>query len=133
MWRIRQEAWAVLIVLTLFWSPQISKAQLVRGFISGTAIDPSNAVVVGVEITLNNVNTGISRETTTDSSGFYRFAAIEPGDYYLLFKKTGFEKQKSDIITIKTAQEVVVDPVLKIGRVEGEVSVLDAPGMDVAK
>src|SRR5215471_2968830 len=133
MLRIKQDAWIVSIVLTLFCVPRIGTAQLIRGFISGTATDSSNAVVPGVEITLNNVNTGISRNTVTDLSGFYRFAAVEPGDYYLLFKRLGFETKKSDIITIKTAQEVVLDPVLKIGEVSDQISVLATPGVELAK
>src|SRR5262245_42493085 len=72
---------ALFVVATIACTTQWGRAQLIRGFISGTISDSSNAVIPGVQVSITNTGTNISRETTTNEIGFYRFAAVEPGNY----------------------------------------------------
>jgi len=107
--------------------------QLIRGFVSGSVTDSTNAIVPGVQIVLTNKQTNISRETGTNELGFYRFVAVEPGDYSLEFRKGGFETHKIDNITVKTAQEVVINQTLALAPATVEISVVDTPGAELAK
>jgi hypothetical protein len=61
-----------------------------RGAIEGSVLDPAQAVVPGVEITLRNPETTQDRRTTSSAEGFYRFSEVAPGTYSLVAKKTGF-------------------------------------------
>src|SRR2546425_8478788 len=88
--------------------------QLTRGFVSGSVTDSANAVIPAVQIVLTNKQTNIPRETVTNDLGFYRFVAIEPGNYTLEFRKSGFETHKVDNVTVKTAQEVVINQTLAL-------------------
>src|SRR5437016_2419821 len=56
-------------------------AQLPTGTILGTVKDPSGALVVGANITAQNVETGTSRSISTDDTGAYRLAALPVGHY----------------------------------------------------
>ena len=56
----------------------------------GTVTDPSGAVVPGAALVIENVATGITRETESDQSGGYRFLQLAPGAYRLKVKKSGF-------------------------------------------
>jgi hypothetical protein len=47
--------------------------------ISGIVKDPSGAVVPGAAVTVKNENTGASRQSVTDSSGFYSIVSVLPG------------------------------------------------------
>ncbi|WP_334142541.1 carboxypeptidase regulatory-like domain-containing protein [Rhabdothermincola sp.] len=60
-----------------------------RGTLQGTVNKlPSGNVGSGVEVRLYDAATGwFSRKTTTDASGFYQFANINPGNYKLNFAK----------------------------------------------
>jgi len=133
MFKIRE--WKVLIlpVLALVCVTQIAQAQLVRGFVSGTVTDTTNAILAGVQVTLTNKATNISRDSVTNDVGFYRFAAAEPGEYSVEFKLAGFESHKVESITVNTAQEVVVNQTLAPGGITAEVSVVDTPGVSLDK
>ncbi len=65
-------------------------AQLDTGSITGTAMDPSHAVVPGATITLQNVATGVKSSTTTTANGVYAFNSVPAGDYTLRFEDAGF-------------------------------------------
>src|SRR5262249_55236021 len=87
----------------------------------------------GVEVAITNTATNISRRTTTNDLGFFRFAAVEPGDYSVTFNLTGFDTFRIDQITVNTAQEVTVNQTLTLSRVAAEISVTEVPGIDLAK
>ena len=53
-------------------------AQSISGTINGTVVDPSGAVIPGVEITLTNERTSETRNTVTDDTGEFVFAALQP-------------------------------------------------------
>jgi len=108
-------------------------AQLVRGFISGTVSDTSNAILPGVEVTITNKATNISRETLTTDAGFYRFVAVEPGTYRVEFKLAGFETPRADNINVGTAQEVTLNQTMSVGGVTAEITLTETPGLELAK
>src|SRR5262245_28070272 len=67
------------------------EAQATNATISGTVLDPTNAVVAGARIIALNVRTGITNETTTNSAGVYVFPSIQPGLYRLTTEATNFQ------------------------------------------
>src|SRR5207247_9006107 len=80
-----------------------------------------------------NKATKIPRDTVTNDVGFYRFVAVEPGDYSVEFKLAGFETHKMERIAVQTAQEIVINQTLSVGGVTAEVSVLETPGVELQK
>ena len=124
---------SVLVLTVLASGVRPLAAQLTRGFISGTLSDKSGGVLTGVQVTITKKDTNISRETLTNEVGFYRFAAVEPGEYAIEFKLAGFETQRVGAIIVNTAQEVTADQSLTIGGITSEVSVTGIPGADLAK
>ncbi len=123
----------IALALGLLAVVHVGEAQLIRGFVSGTVTDTTDAIIAGVQITITNKATNISRDTVTNDVGFYRFVAVEPGDYSVEFKLAGFETLKIDRIPVKTAQEVVINQTLSVGGVTTEVSVLETPGVELQK
>src|SRR6266566_3489753 len=124
---------SIALGLGLLAVVHMGEAQLVRGFVSGTVTDTTNAIIAGVQITITNKATNIPRDTVTNDVGFYRFVAVEPGDYSVEFKLAGFETHKMDRISVKTAQEIVINQTLSVGGVTTEVSVLETPGVELQK
>jgi len=70
--------------------------QLTRGYISGTVEDATGAVVQNVKVKIANTATDISRSTLTNEAGVYRFVALEPGIYSVIFERDGFETVRHD-------------------------------------
>ena len=124
---------SIALGLGLLAVVHMGEAQLVRGFVSGTVTDTTNAIIAGVQITITNKATNIPRDTVTNDVGFYRFVAVEPGDYSVEFKLAGFETHKMDRIAVQTAQEIVINQTLSVGGVTAEVSVLETPGVELQK
>ena len=62
------------------------------GQISGTITDPSGAAVSGAKVTAKSVNTGFTREATTNSTGFYAIAGLKPDAYDVAVEIKGFRK-----------------------------------------
>ncbi len=60
--------------------------------INGRVIDPKGATVPDAMVTAINVDTGISRTTTTTSDGIYRFENLQPGVYDIAVDASGFAK-----------------------------------------
>lgn len=103
-------------------------AQLTRGFISGTVQDSSGAAVAAVTVRITNRSTNLHVETTTNEAGIYRFVAVEPGAYDVEFSKPGFETFRIEQVEAGTAQEVVLNHVLRIPSVAAEVNVVATTG-----
>lgn len=118
---------ALLVVPSLF--AQVERTSTIQGTIK----DPSGAVVSGATVELNSTAlfTG-STSTTTDSSGFYRFAELRPGTYNLSVTKTGFTTYKQTGIELAVGRVPTIDISLKVGATTETVEVTGAaPQIDV--
>lgn len=113
---------AVLVTLVL---PGDAQAQITRGALSGTIRDESGAAMPGVTVVVRNIDTGISRQVVTDSIGFYRVPALDPGTYAVKAQLTGFTPVEYKDIRVVTATEVTVNAELKVAGV-GETIVVTA-------
>src|SRR5579864_6408837 len=58
-----------------------SFGQVIKGSISGTALDQQGAVVAGAQVKATNTETGVVLTTTTDNSGSFHFNLIPVGNY----------------------------------------------------
>src|SRR5258706_112221 len=66
--------------------------------IEGIVTDAQQGVLPGATVTLQNVATGLSRETTTDANGRYVFTSLPPaGQYLLQTVLAGFATQGGDV------------------------------------
>ncbi|HYR43448.1 MAG TPA: TonB-dependent receptor [Terriglobia bacterium] len=94
-----------------------------QGGLRGSVRDSGGAVVPGVEVTLTNEATNLSRTTITNDSGEYSFAALDPGSYRLNASLTGFKPIALTGIRVGTQQFVTLDLRLDVGAVAETVSV----------
>ena len=78
------------IVVLVFCSVLVSKAQTITGSVNGTVTDPSGAVIANAKITATNVDTGITTLSTTNSDGIYNIPFLQIGNYKLTVDVAGF-------------------------------------------
>lgn len=62
-------------------------AQTSRGTVSGIVKDPTGAVIPGAQVTLTNNDTSVTRTTVSNDEGFYRFDAVNLGNYSVVLYK----------------------------------------------
>jgi hypothetical protein len=68
------------------------RGQTLKATILGTITDSSHAVIPGVQVSLTETNTNYHLATTTNDSGFYAFANLDPGAYRVEVEHPGFRK-----------------------------------------
>lgn len=93
-------------------------AQSLRGVIFGTVRDELKAPVAKAAVTLTEVDTGRTRNYSTDAAGNFQQAQLAPGLYRLEVVRDGFQKSAQQL-TLLVNQEIRVDiALLKAGRAE---------------
>jgi len=112
--QLRCAGWLLLLVALC----ATSIAQTSRGTLTGIVTDSSNAVVVDATVRLTETATGVSRQTTTNGAGLYRFDAVDLGAYKLSVEAKGFATQSQTGIQIQAAHTLNIDFALKAGSAE---------------
>src|SRR5216684_4535727 len=86
------------------------------GDIRGTVTDSSGAVIAGATVTLTNIDTGETKDFTTNDSGIYDTVSTRPGNYNLTFTKAGFKKVTHGPVVLQVSV-ITVNASLQVGEV----------------
>ena len=114
---------AFTTICLLILAAGILTAQEYRGRVQGTVRDTSEAVIPGANVTLHNINTGISTVRTTNEAGHYIFDLVDPGSYSISIENSGFSKFIQENVPVAARGDVTVDATLKAGDVRETVTV----------
>jgi hypothetical protein len=116
---------AILVFVVLAFSYSfVSRAQSVSssGTIRGSILDPSNAVIVGATVEIQNPVSGYSRTATTDSQGNFQLTNIPYNNYHLTAAAPGFQQAGQDV-DVRSPVPVDLKLGLKIGSAAAAVNV----------
>src|SRR5690242_4916832 len=124
---------SVLALLTISMYAQINRANL-----NGTVTDPSGARVPNAKVDLVHVDTGLTREAITDSSGVYSISSLPVGKYNVTISREGFRTYVHNGIELFVGQTLTINAQLQVGaataRVEvlGQVQAVDSSNAEIA-
>src|ERR1017187_3771107 len=90
-------------------------AQFNLGSIAGTVTDASGGVIAGANVTVTDVERGVSRTLTTDSAGQYSATSLTPGSYSVRAEFTGFQTLNRTGISVGVGQAVRIDLAMQPG------------------
>ena len=99
------------------------RAQISAADILGNAFDPSGAALIGVKVSVTNVATGITRETTSSDTGSYLFSTLPIGHYRLKAESNGFRNELVEDVAVAEGDRLRVDLHMQIGQVSDSVVV----------
>jgi hypothetical protein len=108
--------WALLSVLP-------ASAQVITGSVTGSVVDTSGAVIVGAKVTLTNTGTSEALNTTSDSSGDFKFLFLPPGTYTIDASLTGFKAFRREGIIVEADRSLAVPITLEVGQTNETVEV----------
>src|SRR6185369_11786100 len=91
--------------------------------INGTVRDQTGAVLPGVEVTVTQNDTGITRNAVTNETGSYVLSNLPIGPYRLEAALPGFRTYAQTGIVLQVNSSPVVNPVLEVGQVSEQVEV----------
>src|SRR6202047_5273436 len=89
--------------------------QTVTGSITGQVTDQSGALIVGANVTAENVATSVTTSARTNASGVYTIRFLPIGTYILTMDATGFAPQKIAPFTLEIDQTAKINATMKIG------------------
>jgi len=110
-----------LLVLLAVALPAV--AQTDRATLEGTATDASGGVISGAKVKITAVDTALTQERTTNSSGAYRFPAIAIGEYTVSVSNSGFKTKVIQGIVVEVGQTRTLDVALEIGEASEKVEI----------
>src|SRR5258708_32491076 len=96
-----------LVLLGLFPFCPLSPAQGL-GSIVGTVTDPSSAAVASAKITCTQADTGVTREATSNSEGYYVIPSLAPAKYLVTVRMSGFSDER-DEVTLLADQTLTIN------------------------
>jgi hypothetical protein len=97
--------WSAFAFLLCLWQPCFGQF---NSSVEGTVSDPTGAVVGAALVTLHNAQNGVDLTDQTQSTGFYRFSGVGPGDYVVIIEAKGFAK-KSTTVHVQQDQNASVN------------------------
>ena len=114
-------------MLALFSGPNVN-GQDATGRVVGIVYDQSNAVIADAHVTVTNVATHISRETTSDGTGFYQVLALPIGSYTVSVERQGFRTVTTAQSKLEINQTLKIDIKMEVGSATETVTVESTTG-----
>jgi len=107
---------AALVVQACAWGQ-------VTATISGTVEDTSGGALRGALVTVQSLETGVTRIVTTDQMGAYTVLSLPVGPQQVKAEKSGFKATVRTGINLKVGQQAVVNLRLEVGELKQQVTV----------
>jgi Carboxypeptidase regulatory-like domain/TonB-dependent Receptor Plug Domain len=99
-----------------------------RASLRGTVSDSTGGVLPGVSIIALNVDQGLKREASTDSSGSFSIPLLQPGNYVVSAEKQGFAILEVTELLLHVGDARTLQLVLPIAKVRIQIRVNDRTG-----
>jgi hypothetical protein len=116
-----------LLVPLILLCAAVASAQTESARISGRVTDPTDAVILGAECTITNLETGISITATTNENGIYVISDLHPATYRLTIQKDGFRTVVQPSLQLYVQDAVNENFALALGSVSDTAFVKDEP------
>ncbi len=102
-------------------------AQQTLGSLNGTVLDQSGAAISGASVTVTDEAIGVTRSTTTQSTGFYQIFNLPVGTYTVKVGHAGFETTNLTGVAVQEARATTANASLKVGQTSESVEVTANP------
>jgi outer membrane receptor protein involved in Fe transport len=97
-------------------------AQITAATLSGTIKDETGGVLPGVDVTVQNVDTGLMRSSVTDANGYFTVAGLPPGTYDTRASLPGFGTA-GERVTLAVGQDAALTMTLRVSATEETITV----------
>src|SRR5689334_22455900 len=112
------------IGLLVFGLSAVAAAQsTTTGSIGGVVSNPNKEVVAGASVTVKNIGTNKEDTATTDDTGRFKVANLQPGTYSVTVNSSGFSPMTAENVVVEVGRETGLEVSLSVGPVTGTVDV----------
>lgn len=103
-------------------SSAVAQQSIVYASISGRVTDPSEAIVIGAQVTARHMETNVVSEAVTDSKGRFRFPYLRVGPYEITVRHEGF-REATRTIALSAGSAFEVPVMLALAGIDSSVTV----------
>ncbi len=118
---MRRFGWIMLLVSTLH---VVAAAQETTGTITGVVTDQSGGVLPGVTVTVQNIDTGLTRTVVTNETGIYNASLLPIGTYKVVFELQGFRTDTRAGIALHVNDRLQIDSRMDVSSLTSTVDVI---------
>jgi len=115
----------LLILLVVLFVSSGAHAQSSGAELTGRVTDQVDAAVPNARVSLTQVTTNWTAETTTNQEGIYSFTNLRPGLFRAEVEATGFKRLTREGLNLATGERIGVDFKLEAGTISESVVVQD--------
>ena len=115
------------LILGLFFTVSVAKAQLSGANLSGVVTDESGGPIPGAKISIKNPATGTTRDLETNADGLFVAPNLPPGIYEVTVTAKGFSTVIRKNLTLTVGAEQALNFSMKVGQLTQTVTVSEAP------
>src|SRR5215813_12610327 len=121
-------------LLTLGLSAVAFAQSTTTGAIGGVVTNPNKEVVPGAAVTVKNIGTNKEDTATTDDTGRFKVANLQPGNYSVTVNSAGFSPMTQENVVVEIGRETNLEVALSVGPVTGTVDVsAEAPVINTSQ
>ncbi|MEP6819916.1 MAG: TonB-dependent receptor [bacterium] len=122
-----------LFATFLFAAAVAAQTQITTGTIQGTVLDANGAALPGASVEVKNVDTNLTRTTTSDEEGRFTALQLPPGRYTVTVTKTGFATLVVQQADLTVGQAMNLPLSMKVSSVQETVTITATPTIDTVK
>src|SRR4030095_13105712 len=112
-----------LLVVVLALSAMTMAQSTTTGAIGGVVTNPAIEVVPGAAVAVKNIGTNKEDTATTDDTGRFKVANLQPGSYSVTVSSSGFSPMTQENVVVEIGRETNLEVALSVGPVTGTVDV----------
>src|SRR3984893_6291312 len=120
-------AFFVLVSMLCFNRNVWSQAEITSGSIQGTVVDEKGGAVPDANVGVKNLDTNLSKSTTTGSEGQYQFLALPPGRDTVTVAKAGFARIVEQNAMLTVGQTMSLPVTVKVSAAAEQIVVNATP------
>ena len=121
-----------LLVAIIAFTQLPAFAQFASGSIGATVTDSTGGVVPAAKVVLKNEATNVTRDSVTNSAGYFDFPSVLPGSYTVTITSKGLRTvEQTGIVVTQGATLRLPEIVLQIQSLTQEIEVVAAAAMPV--
>jgi len=103
------------------------QAQITTGSIQGTVMDEKGGAVPDSNVGVKNLDTDLTKTTTTGAEGQYSFLALPPGRYTVTISKSGFATIVQENAVLTVGQTMTLPVTMKVSAAAEQIVVTATP------
>src|SRR5262252_3234628 len=111
------------LLVVAFCTLSVMAQGTVTGAIGGTVTNPNKEVVAGAAVTVKNDGTGKEDQGTTDDSGRFKIPGLQPGEYTVTIRSSGFADFTQPKVIVEVGRETTLEVPMNVASVQSTVEI----------